>query len=967
MSKNLRFIPLSAFLFFMFPVLLFSQQPGEVTGNIIDGENGSAMRSATVRLVDTKLGAVSDVKGEFRIKKVPAGVYTAKITFMGYQERLVENVRVEQGKAVNIGGIVLAVENKMSKELVVEGRRVKDNEAAILAQRKNSAQVSDGMSQQEISRLPDSDAGQSLKRVSGVTLVDNKFVFVRGTSERYSNTTLNGASLSSTEPDKKAFSFDLFPAEFLQNVNIAKSFTPDLPGNFAGGLVQLNTVDFPSESSFKFSYSNAYNNNVTMADNKFVSTSGGSTDWLGIDDGTRALPAAMPSTRRDFDALRKAALDPADQTGAKEKYQSLIQSFNAKSLKQNNETIDPMANSNLALNFSNVGTLMDNQYGIIGSVNYGNSYSINDVQRGAVMFDGSPMFGATGKQASKSVSWGGLLNVAYKIGTSTSFSLRNVYNHTADDDAVQMHGQDSAYQFIDYKNFSTQYVEKELYSLQFGGDHNFEESNNLLEWNFGYSHSNRYEPDFRKMRFDRPLAEVEFDPAYPYTAQLTSTEQGDGQRLGRFYSDMNDNSFSGKIDFTIPVNSDFKLKVGALGENKDRDFGARSFTIIAPPSGSSLDPEIEAQLTDYQNPDKIFAQENFRVDDGFRIGEETKMSDSYTAGEKVYAGYVMMDAGFALAEESFRFIGGLRYEDATQSLQSFDISDRPVDVNSHFGDFLPSLNLVWKSSDISNVRASATQTLARPSLREFAPFGFYDFMNQILVIGNPNLKRSLIQNYDIRYEIFPYAGEVISVSGFYKRFENAIEETIFPQQSELTKSYANAEGIAFNYGVEFEVRKGLGFLTSFLEDISFNMNLAFIKSEITVLQGGAGTEDTRPMWGQSPYTLNLGLFYVHPEYKTAVNIAYNTYGKRIVQVAQRGMYAFEDPHVYELPRDLVDISVSHPILENLEAKLTVRDLLNQKLQWVQGERTYQDGSKSPVVVASNLRGTTIGISFGYRF
>jgi TonB-dependent receptor len=950
---NFKAISFGLLMLLLCSNMLFSQNVGLLSGQIIDEETGEPLRRATVTILNTKNGGFSDVKGEFKIKNIPEGIYKVKISFVGYSPREIASVEVKSNSETNLGRIVLGLEKKVTEEIYVDAKRINDNEAAILAVRKNSAQVSDGISQQEMSRLPDSDAGQSLKRVSGVTLVDNKFVYVRGVSERYNNTTLNGASLSSTEPDKKAFAFDMFPSEFLQNVNIAKSFTPDLPGNFAGGLVQLNTVDFPENKSFKVSYSNSFNTNTSLKGNKFISAPGGSADWLGFDDGTRALPANMPSTRREFDAIRTAAYDPNDQTGARDKYQSLIQNFNGKGWQQSPSTIGALSNSSMGINYSDVFSIAGNDLGLLASANWGQTFNINDIERNALMFDGSTFFRSNGTQAVRSTSLGGLVNLAYKLGTSSSISLRNVYNRSADDESVALSGQDSAYQFIDYRNFSTQYVEKEIYSTQIGGEHTLSFGNLLMEWNTGYSLANRYEPDFRKIRYDRQLYDLEFDPNTPYTVQLINTEQGDGGRIGRFYSNMNDNTYSGKVDFTLPLSNTMKLKFGSLAEFKDRDFSARSLTII--PGMSGFAPEIEALMTDYENPQLLLASENFRLEDGFRIGEETKLSDSYTADESLVAAYFMLDMPFEVASQSFRIVGGVRYEDSKQRINSFDVNDQELNGENLYHDFLPSLNLMWRLGDNSNVRASASQTLSRPSLRELAPFSFYDFVNSVLVFGNPNLQRALIQNYDLRYEIFPNPGEVISVSAFYKKFENAIEETIQPLQSELGKSFANAQGNAINYGIEVEFRKSLGFIMSSLSNFAFNINMSLINSEITVKQGNA--LDTRTMWGQSPYSVNLGIFYFNPETQTSFNIAYNTYGRRIQQVALVGMYNFDDPHIYEMPRDIIDISVSQPVFDNkMDLKLLVRDLLNQNLIWQQGGRTIQ----------SNLRGTTVGLSLSYR-
>lgn len=248
---------------FCLSIAYAAAQTGTIEGKVTDAESGELLRGATISITSTKKGAYSDTKGTYRLKKLSAGTYSLKVSYVGYQTTTFDGVVVTDN-AVTTFNIQLAVSKELGSEVIVEAKKVTDNAAALLTQRKNAAQVSDGIGREEISKMPDSDAGQSLKRVSGVTLVEGKFIYVRGVSDRYSNTTLNGAALTSTEPDKKAFAFDMFPSELLENANIVKSFTPDLPGNFAGGLVQLNTIDFPSKRGLKISGSQGYNNYVTF-------------------------------------------------------------------------------------------------------------------------------------------------------------------------------------------------------------------------------------------------------------------------------------------------------------------------------------------------------------------------------------------------------------------------------------------------------------------------------------------------------------------------------------------------------------------------------------------------------------------------------------------------------------------------------------------------------------------------------
>jgi TonB-dependent receptor len=356
----------------------------------------------------------------------------------------------------------------------------------------------------------------------------------------------------------------------------------------------------------------------------------------------------------------------------------------------------------------------------------------------------------------------------------------------------------------------------------------------------------------------------------------------------------------------------------------------------------------------YPNLGVFFADSNYSVEKGrLSYSEDSKLSDQYDAQEHLVAGYAMIDLPFSMFGLESRVVTGARIEKNIQRLNSFDVTDNRVFVDQNLVDILPAFNLIVRPNKDMNVRASASQTLARPSLREFAPFQFYDFQQQATVAGNPKLVRSLIQNFDLRLEYFTGPGEVLSISGFYKRFENAIEETLFPQQSELVRSFANAAGPADNVGVEFEIRKNLGTMADWLMPFTVSLNTSIVDSRIVVEQ--AGVKDTRSMWGQSPFSINGSIYYTNVETGTNVSVAYNTYGRRIIQVNLVGVFQ-GDPHVYELPRNVIDFSVQQAVGELLELKVSVRDLLNQPLTW------EQNGA----LIQSNIRGMSMSIGLAYR-
>lgn len=954
MLSSIRFITLSV-LFGLSTTLAVAQQ-AIITGKVTDAESGEPLRGATVQVIETKKGGYTDTKGEYRIKKVAAGTYTLKFSFVGYDAKTVANVVVADGETKEVN-IIMGMTASAAAEVVVQADRINDNAAAMLAQRQKASTVSDGIAKEEINKLPDSDAGQALRRVTGVTLVEGKYVYVRGVSDRYSNTTLNGSALSTTEPDKKSFAFDMFPSELLENVNIAKSFTPDLPGNFVGGLVQMNTVDFPQGYALKFSAGLSGNDYVTNHTNQFLTTASGPTDWVGLDGGWRAAPADMPNSP-DFAALRSQVR--AGDAEATQEWIQLGQDFNNEIMNREVATA-PFAGKGTLLLTNVWDVAEESRVGLVASLNWGSTYTMNRMFRSQLQADGAELFAYNGQVTGRSVNTSALANIAYKIGSQSTVSLKNTYSISTDDDAVYQYGQDFTQSQL-RKNLSFQYVEKQLFSTVLAGEHNIAFASNLMiDWKAGYSQSRRNEPDHRRLRFQKDAFSGDDTPMEITIANGGVTTQGSGSDAGRFYSLLNEYARNLQLNGTLSLNAT-KVKVGGLYDFKNRDFTARSFTFIQSPNSmidyalltSSADPSV------VPNTEALFADSNYAYD---RLGmsEDSRKRDSYIASESLVAGYAMVDFPFEVGTMPVRVIAGARVESSQQILNSYDATDAPVNVNLDIVDVLPSINVVVTPFENFNVRAAATQTLTRPSLREFAPFQFYDFQSQSATQGNPDLTRALVQNYDLRLEWFPGAGEVVSVSAFYKNFLNAIEETIIPSGgSTILYTFANANGPATNYGVEFEVRKNLGFIATPLQYLVASANVALITSEVTVKQ--VNVDDTRQMWGQSPYTVNLGLSYFNPDWGTTISAGYNIAGDRIVKVAQQGVYqvpaelADRGPHVYELGRDVIDFSVAQTF-GNLEMKAAIRDILNQPLVWEQIGQT----------VASNLRGRGYSLSIGYRF
>ncbi|MFM8472812.1 MAG: hypothetical protein ACKOBV_04700, partial [Candidatus Kapaibacterium sp.] len=485
-----------------------------------------------------------------------------------------------------------------------------------------------------------------------------------------------------------------------------------LPGNFAGGLVQLQTVDFPDGYAVRMSGGAGGTDNLTGRSNAFTTYSGGSRDYLGFDDGTRAMPSTVPGTRYDMNALiaKTRAFYAGDQspenTAAAEQFKNLGTSFNNNVWKSEQRTAMP--NGNFGLSFSNVYTPASTELGVIASVNYGNSVSLADIRKSGIASTREQIFQFAGTQWSRGVNLNALFNCAVKLGPTSMISLRNTYNHAADDDVIALNGANFA-QTRDLRLNSFDYSQKSLLSNQLLGEHTIEDLGNLfVDWKLGVSSSTRNQPDFRRLRYSRDLnSQDPFIADIPYPG----SQQGDGTMAGRFMSDLADRVLNGALNLALPVGS-AKIKFGAMTERRDRDFHTRSFTYIQSKIFSR--GEVVADSILAQTPDKIFSAGNFGPD-GLAMSEDSKSSDAYVADETLYAGYAMMDMPFELFGMNLRAIAGARVEDNQTNLRSTysyitgtSTPDSLIRTNLHTTDLLPALNLVWKAYDDMNIRFSAS-------------------------------------------------------------------------------------------------------------------------------------------------------------------------------------------------------------------------------------------------------------------
>lgn len=872
----------------------FSQQQstGEVYGTITDQSSGEKLVGISVTLSGTALGAATDIDGKYNIRKISPGTYELRVFGVGYAAKTITGISITSGSRLEMN-VSLGEETYNLHEVVVTADEVRSSENAVLAKRKRSTSISDGISSEQIKRTPDATSGDALKRITGLSIVDNKFVFIRGITDRYNETTLDGASVSSTEVGKKSFSFDLLPANLLDNTSVIKSATPDLPGDFSGGLVQLNTLDFPATGAVKLNLGSSYNSASTSKD--FLGTQGGTKDWLGIDDGSRSYPGDQPDGNQ-------IARNAPNNWAPRSKTAPYNGSFSLSMGDRIDFDRDNQSGS---------------QLGFIGALSYKNSYQRNE----QTISDYELSRSNTGSKDEYAVLWGALMNVSYKISGLNKISMKNNFNQSGNDRVNRFQGADEQ---NNTENIYTiiNWTQRSSYTGQLIGEHTFPQFGGLtFQWRGAISSSYREDPDKKEVTYYRGLDNN--------TARFTaSTSQ-------RSWSDLRDQQKSFGFDFTFPW-LNVKVKAGSFVETKTTDFRIRYFSVEAEyPGAFSLDtlPLDVIYSQDHYGPGK------------FNFKEISKPSDIYDGDQKLYAGYFMADVPFVLLDNKFRLTGGVRLENVEQNVYvpttlTVGGSLRRSRVKNI--DFLPSMNFAYLFNDAISLRLAYSQSVNRPDLRELASTGFYDFIKAELVKGNPDLQRAYIHNYDVRLEIFPDVGELLAVSYFHKVISNAIEEQLLTAATR-EREWFNSDH-ASNSGWEFEFRKSLNFLGGYARNFSVTGNYSRIESQVEVVEVTGNSTNTqyitftRPLQGQSPYMINLSLLFTEPSIGTSLSILYNKFGARLDAVG------FQVADIYEEPRDLVDIAVSQAIFGSLEGKFTIKNLNDKDRILTRGGRLLEQTS-----------------------
>lgn len=907
------------------------EHKGTIQGQLIDSKTGETLPGAIVAIDGTTVASITDMDGNFSFRNLSPGTYKLSFRLISYATKVVSDIIVT-GKEPVVVSISLEASSSELLEVVVEAKVNRESNVSLIIQQKNNASVSDGISAETIKRTPDRTTSDVLKRVSGTTIQENKFAIIRGLNDRYNFALINGAPLPSSESDRKAFAFDIFPANTLDNIIIVKTGTPDMPGEFAGGIIQLNTKSIPDENKQTVSISGSFNSFTTFKE--FQTYKGGKSDWIGVDDGTRALSGSIPTSA----GMSSASIDEKARLAKQMNYDWGLFSKTA------------MPNTNFQYSCARNTTVLGKEFGILGALTYQKNFSTNYTTRKD--FEGENGDVIVPKVALKDTSYNEntlssvLLNFSYKIDQNNLMSFKNLYSINSDDRlTVRAGARDLDQTDKTWERSSARWFTQNIfYSNQLSGDHLVFQNKCKFNWNIAFSNINRTVPALRKNVYQK-VAQEESDANIPYVAVIQQNGVSTFGAGNMFFSGSDEQMRSVKYDLSIPSdiekwNIKNTIKIGAYHQLRDRDFTVRSFGFSKYRKGSSI-KFVDSLLLLPDN--QIFSEANLGqmntpapYNGGFKLEESTKISDNYQASSQLHAGYIMSDTRVS---EKIRLVWGARVELYNQVFSYIEFgSNASKHIDTTVIDILPSANIIYSLNEKMNLRFAYYKTVSRPEFRELAPFSFYNFILDNIWNGDPTLKRAEIYNYDFRYEWYPSGVQMVSVSAFYKDFINPIETVNRHAVSGAPELFYTNIPKSINYGAELEYRINLSIFTKndsniLLSNTSLFSNLAFIKSEVDNKNVAGAT--TRPLQGQSPYVVNGGVSFVHPKHDFSVSIAYNVVGRRIWIVGNT-----QEPDIWENPRHVLDFQLTKMFKKKFEIKINARDLL------AQNQIFYQDINKN---------------------
>lgn len=905
---------LALFLLFLHPLQSWSQAPGgTITGVVRDQSTGETMPGVNVVIEGTLRGASTGPDGEFTINSVTPGMYSLNFTFISYKPLKVDDVEVKTG-SVTVVNAAMSDQSVELDDIVVVATKRTDSEVSVMNSIRSSPVVVSGISSQLISRTQDKDASEVVRRLPGVSIVDDRFIVVRGLSSRYNNVWLNNAPAPSLEADVRSFSFDLVPSSMIENIFILKSPTAGLPADYSGGFIKITTTGIPDENKVFVSYGTVFRQYTTFG--SYLKEKGSTTDWLTTGLKHRALPEAMPAHLDIYES----ATNPDIRNRVTEIGRSLNNSWDALNARA-------IPDQKLSLGISRRFEKGNFIAGNVTSLTYSYSNSFREVLNNSYSiynfaYDTPGILDEfTDRQYRTNTRVGLMHNWTVYPYPGLKVEFRNFFTSTSGSGVTMREGFDWYNNGRSVRAGEMKYTNRLIYSGQLGAEQILNEGMTVFDFTAGYSLSARSEPDIRRYRYISNDGDTS-----PFIIMFGNNP--DLSSVSRMWLNLDETNYSAMLNFTQKFsngNTDWEIKTGILAENRDRSFRARNFGYAVSGENSPLSATSLAVQS-------IFSPENINLTDGIRLKEITALSDSYDAKSLILAGYVNFRFRFGTATDLSL---GVRVEKERQELSSHRQGTTiPVRVDRDTVNLFPSANFAVNLNSFSLVRLTYGMSVNRPEFREAAPFYFVDFDQNAGIYGNEDIKSAYIHNLDLRYELYPGNNETFNAGIFYKHFTNPIEVAI-RGNNPTQYSFDNISS-AYSFGLETEARKNLGFVNDGLEKLTAVVNLSLIRSSVAF---------DRPLQGQSPYIVNIGLFWNDNERGLTASLVYNRIGKRIIAVGRPSPNAWESiPDIYEMPRNETDLAVSKKIGEKLEFKAGIKDLFGEQVVYRQQVTTVVDMS-----------------------
>lgn len=935
---------------------------GSLSGVIIEGWDGRPLGGVTVTVRGTTLAATTDAQGRFQLNGIPAGDHVVRFSRSGYASAVVSDVRVVSGQGSTVNG-TLRPEFFELEEYEVTAEVFQEQALAVLQERQDASAILEAIGSEQFRKLGVSDAADIMTKVTGTTVVDGKFAVIRGLGDRYNVTLLNGAEVPTADPYRRAAQLDMIPSGMIERVLVSKTFTPDLPGGFAGGAANIITRSFPEKLTLGVMLGTEYNTQATGNDD-FLTYRGGSTDWAGFDDGSRGLPDALRNvTGADLAAPSRVSQETPEQAAARRQQADRVQAYlNAfKSYQFAPTTKAPPPNTVGSLSVGDTRKLGVGQLGYLASVTYSRKFSFYDDGYTAKYrnadADAEPYESYVDSRSLTEVNWSGVVSLGYKLSEDHEFGFNFIYNRNAEDLARRQTGSRPENLPGVVVDRSTLYwTERHLQNIQLLGRHDFPDWAEMhVDWIVSIAGTGQDEPDQRYFNYGR---NANFTGNFVNNNALPEPSVPT-----RNFRTLDESNLSARFDDTLKLrifaNRETELGMGTSVSFSDRTFEQKSFAF------ETGIPENQDPWTGRGDPNSYFNPENLQYTTTVttrgatnyvfpRRFQTQQFGDfSYRGSQDVLAGYFKIEQPIT---DWLKIIGGLRPEGTDLRLDS--VSNRG---NTNSGiqrlDVLPAAGLVFTLRTNMSVRLSYSDTVARPTYREFAPYESYDPFGDEIVRGNPNLTMSDIRNYDVRWEWFPAPGAVLSVSGFYKELKNPIEKVIVTFGGGIV-GFENREE-ATVYGVELEARHKLDVIDDLLADFSLGFNFSYIISEVPLTEqeriNDPDSPDPRQLYDQSEWIINTDLSWDNERWGTTATVAFNWAAPRIYLVDVGG------PDIFEHPPMTLDFFLTQKLSKHWKLRFSGKNLLNPDYQRTYGEERDQR------LYSSHSRGMVFGLQLSYDY